>query len=151
MANVPEILYSLPLLKDIRTQPIDLVFRRRLENTGGNSSIQITNLYRVPNDRIAILQSWGGQIFPDPAGGSPNDVGLFLRQAQGGDIFLDSSQPGFAWGIGKTWGALGGSVNIWAPPGSEIGIFATFSVPGTHQVEGSISLISIPRGSVSLG
>lgn len=151
MSNVPDILYSLPLLKDLQTQPVDLVIRFGSTIAAGWDSFTTPELYTVPKDRVGIIQAWGARCFPDPVGGTCTDVSLLVRPFTGGTLVFDADHSGFAWPVGKTAGTFGGSVNIWIPPGSVLLIGAEWNVAANHRLDGFVSLITIPRGSVSVG
>lgn len=153
--HVPEQLFSLPLLKDVKTQPLELVYRRALGTSLGGQIIQTpTPIYQVPGDRILVITSFAVEVTPDLNGGWVFSV-CALIGPDGGTQYaaFPSAGPGANSGtnpngVAQTYGATG---SVWVPPTATVSGYCVLNVPGAHVGYFSMVGITIPRGSVSIG
>lgn len=148
--HIPEQLYSLPLLKDVKTQQIELVTRWRGPDATGGSPTYSQPLYQIPKDRVAIVTAWGLFVDPNAGGGYCTAAGPYWLSPAGQTAYLGIQMGGFAV-AGTTLHMIGGSCSIWLPPGGEVGIISTYNPTAlSHNVSASISLLTIPRGAIAL-
>lgn len=149
--HAPEQLFALPLLKDVRTQPLEIVFRSVTVDTGG-FSIAEADVYQVPQDRVFCLAAWGVKFTPDGLGGtligcSPvvtfGNIQYWIG-GMGGTI-------GFTLAAGTGPQTGGGSGSVWCPPGSTVQMRSNANNALNHRFEMSVAGLTFPRGSVSVG
>lgn len=150
--HIPEQLFSLPMLKDVRTQSIELIVRRAFSASGGLAGWLSPILFTVPKDRIWICTSFSVEFSADAAGGTAAGVGLFLQQAGGANQSVCAATGGgYVLSAGQPAQDYGNSCSIWFPPGSECTIRMTSNGAGNHSAFFNVSGLSIPRGSIAVG
>ena len=151
--HIPEQLFSLPLLKDTRTQPLERIVRRGDPILRPSATFQSPVLFRVPNDRIMCLTSYAATMTPDAIGGPPTSLGVGIDYPPlGGQVLVAGmALYGAPLASGQPVLAYGASVSIWLPPGSGIQIYGTFNSAANHIFVPSFTGLTFPRGSVSIG
>jgi len=150
--HIPEQLFSLPLLKDVKTQPIELVFRTSGIVASGGAATFASALYTVPNDRVFCCTGWGVFCDPNAVGGYMQTAGMAYQLPNGTTVYLQSRSIGFILaGAPCPQHLLGDACDIWLPPGGIASVLCTFSGGGvTHNVTFSLTGVTFPRGSVAL-
>lgn len=149
--HIPEQLFSLPLLKDVRTQPIELIIRR------GPTNVAVANLFTaalftVPKDRVFCCTSFAAQALPDAVGGTPVSCALTLDIDGLNNTYIAASPPhGFALAAGQPIQAMGTACSIWCPPGSIVGVAVAFNTSAGHSVTPGLTGLCFPRGSIAIG
>jgi len=153
--HVPEQLFSLPLLKDVRTQPLEIVYRTVTGGIVGGQFVTTgaTPLYIVPSDRILVISSFAVECTPDLGGGWPICVGLVVAlTGESGRTVMAAAGAGANTGtnpngVSQTYGATG---SVWVPPNATLSASALFNVAGSHVCNFTFAGLTIPRGSVSI-
>jgi hypothetical protein len=149
--HVPEQLFSLPLLKDVKTQPLEIVFRSVTVDTIA-FAIAEADVFIVPNDRVFCLSAWGVKVTVDPLGGTLIGVTPVITF---GNIQYWIGGMGGTLGVTQAAGGPpqtgGGAGSIWCPPGSTVQMRGNMNVAANHRFEMSIAGLTFPRGSVSTG
>jgi len=151
--HIPELLFSLPLLKDRRTQQIEHIVRRQTV-LGTSDSIAFADLYDTAPDRFFVVQHVGCQGVPfDGSGGLLHYVALEAIELAGS--FNSTILATFVRGsavAGSILQMAAGPAAIWVGPNVRLRAWAFWSnsFPG-HQSSLSISGLSIPRGNVARG
>lgn len=148
--HIPEQLFSLPLLKDLRTQQIELIVRRGA-TTVAASNLFTAALYTVPKDRVFCVSSFACQALPDAIGGTPVTLALTL-DVDGVNTNYVCATPttGFSLAAGQPIQALGMACSIWCPPGSIVGLALAFNTSATHSWTPGLTGLSFPRGAVAV-
>lgn len=146
---IPESLYGLPLLKDIRTQQIELVHRSaQADNIPGADLFM--PLYQVPADRLAIVFSWYVDVEP----GAPASLlaGKLIAQMNGIPFVLNACESlRSSLGPNPSFQTSGNSGQFWAAPSSFLGVsFLMQTGNVAHVYHSTLSAITIPRGNVAL-
>lgn len=148
--HVPEQLFSLPLLKDVKTQPLELVFRRVESLAGGLLTSQV--LYTVPSDRVFCLTSWGVTYANDGLGGGMVAAWLAATINVSSIHYLDGKILGYnPTGAIVAVHSLGSTGSIWIPPGAEVALASSNNCVGNPNVFYAIAGLTFPRGAVSIG
>jgi len=149
--HIPEQLFSLPLLKDVRTQPLELIVRRGTTDVAA-AQLFTQALYTVPKDRVFCVTSFACQALPDPLGGTPTDLALTVN-VDGVNTNYVCATPtlGFALAAGQPIHALGMACSIWLPPGALVGVALAFNALATHSWTPGLTGLCFPRGAISIG
>lgn len=149
--HIPEQLFSLPLLKDVRTQPIELIIRRTGPQVSAANLFTLL-MYQVPKDRVFCVSSFAAACLPDPVGGTPVSVALTVDYDGLASTYVCAAPPsGFSLAAGQPIHGFGAPCSIWVPPGANVGLAVAFNTAATHSVTGGLSGICFPRGSVAVG
>jgi len=148
--HVPEQLFSLPLLKDVRTQPLEIIQRTVTVTSAGllNSSL----LYTVPKDRIFCLSGWG--VGYAVVGGGGGMVSAWVALGIQGTVthYLQGQSLGYnPTGALASFQHLGASASIWVPPGSEVYLAQSNNSIDAPNIFYTLNGLTFPRGSVSIG
>lgn len=150
--HIPEQLFSLPLLKDFRTQQLELVFRYNSATVVGSAFIQSPSLFIVPTDRVFCVTSWCANITPDTSGGFVTSAALYATVPGLNNYgVLGVNGPGVNTGTNQLVQSYGSACSVWLPPGTIISVAATLNVAATHTGTFTLTGISFPRGSVAVG
>lgn len=148
--HFPEQLFSLPLLKDVRTQPIELVHRQTSVSVVAGNSMVTTGLYTVPRDRILCLTNVGVLFSADAIGGSFTGGGVFALIGGQNHYLLATGNSGVTLAAGQPGIMYGATGSIWVPPGTGIEIYCSVNTNANHNALVSFAGITFPRGSVSI-
>jgi hypothetical protein len=148
--HIPEQLFASPFLKDIRTQQIELVFRRAAvqlaaANTGN------TAIYQVQRDRIFILTGLATSFAADAVGGTMTSCFAFITFEGGAQTFIAATNnSGVTLAAGQPAIAYAWSGSVWVPPGATMSVGVTANTVATHSADIWVSGITIPRGNVAI-
>jgi len=148
--HIPEQLFSLPLLKDLRTQQLELIVRRGATTVLAASSF-LELLFTVPGDRIFCVTSFAAAVLTDPLGGVCVAVGLQLDIGATSSMVCAAPGTGFVAAAGQPIHAFGTGCSIWCPPSSRVSVYVSLNTTATHSVTPSLTGLSFPRGSVAIG
>jgi len=151
--HIPEQLFALPLLKDVKTQPIEYVFRRGPNTVAALSIFFSGVMYTVPQDRFFCLTSYAAAMTPDAIGGTPTSLSVYgvIDTFVGAQPIAGMLVLGATLAAGQPTQTFGQATSIWLPPGTQISMQGTFNTTATHGFLPTLSGITFPRGSVSIG
>lgn len=147
---IPEGLFGLPLLKDIKTQQIELVLRRlTLDNFPGSEPNQ--KVFTVPSDRVGVCFAWQARIEP----GAAAQV-LYAYLATSFDVVTDvlsSATPiPSSFGPSPLRQSASGGGQFWLPPGADVRVGMELAAGNIgHVYFFTAGILTFPRGNVSLG
>lgn len=145
--RIPEQLFSLPLLKDLRTQQIELV-NRSVSVTGVAALVAGADMYTVPADRIALISTYGCVLSP-----VLNQLLnlVMLSYKRDGVTFRPHSISREPFGPSTFLQALHADPELWIPPGSVVSILSQTAASDVGNVFSfEVTLLTFPRGNVSL-
>lgn len=145
--RIPEQLFSLPLLKDLRTQQIELV-TRSVQVTGVAGVIAAAEMYSIPSDRVGIVSTYGCVL-------NPVVIELMnlvmLTYQRDSTTFRPHSIHRNPFGPSTQLQALHADPEIWLPPGSTVNVVAQLVAGDIGNLfTFELTLLTLPRGNVSL-
>jgi len=151
--HIPELLFSLPLLKDRRTQQIEHIVRQK-SVLGTSDTVAFADLYDTAADRFFVVNHVGCQGIPfDGSGGTLQYVALEAVELAGN--FNSSILATFVRGAaspGSIVQMAAGPAAIWVGPNVRLRAWAFWSNSfAGHNSQLSLSGLSIPRGNVARG
>lgn len=149
--KVPEQLFASPLLKDLRTQRLEVIWRKTIITANNSTNVSSGTLYRTAEDRVGCVQSFGVNIIGNGAATQPLSLGLICNI--NGLVMLAATTSYQQFVITAANNYVGTeNAETWLPPGTDISLQLTLS-PGSllPAFEFTLGLLTFPRGNVSVG
>jgi len=147
---VPEQLFSSPLIKDLKTQRLEIVNRQAIVTGIALADSSIATLYTVPEDRVGVVTGYG--LHYEHGGSTVRIRGMVMYLVRDNSAFV---VHGFQTGndTPSTVVHYGTTCQTWVPPGFTIQLSTGLLIAGdpAMTLTYGINLLTFPRGNVSLG